>query len=82
MKGVRDRGERSGAEEREATRETCTLRCTRTRERERETDRTWPTREKAMCERESEREREHTHTRVRRGGVCLLYRGTRRCEKE
>ena len=26
---------------------------------------------------ESEREREHTHTRVRRDGVCLLYRGTR-----
>ena len=24
-----------------------------------------------------ERERESTHTRVRRGGVCLLYRGTR-----
>ena len=29
-----------------------------------------------------EREREHAHKRVRRGGVCLLYRGTRRCEKE
>ena len=36
-------------------------------------------------ERERERhvvEKEREHTRVQRGWVCLLYRGTRRFEKE
>ena len=41
-------------------------------------------RESEHVARESERhaiEREHVHTRVQRGGVCLLYRGTRRFEE-
>ena len=54
----------------ETTRATCTLRCTRERTKE-----TRGSKEREPSTRA--REREHTHTRVRRGGVCLLYRGTK-----
>ena len=55
LNGVRRRGERRGAEERKATRETCTLRCTRTRERD-ERRIAHGRRERATCERERESE--------------------------
>ena len=76
------RGKRRGTKERrEAPRERHARWGARERERERERD-TWFLRERER-EREKEKERERRTRRkiMRRGGVCLLYRGTRRCEE-